>query len=185
MGTKSKIRCPLCNGKLSCTLTPRGNPPDPPPPEEDLLATAIIAGNSAQLIAGWARTAVITKVTIKDQELCVYHTKAGKWPEFWESKYGAKPIEGSVWVFAMRGGKLHGGTYESLRPGQVCKGLEGESGATIALRIGAHVEEGPLGDWTPQSGETVWFLVSTPARHGDETRTGINECSDLYEVVWP
>jgi hypothetical protein len=132
------------------------------------LRTAIVAINSNQGIADFKVTSTVTNVTISTSQICIYHTKAGGWPV----KDG---LEGNPWVAAFVGGKLNIGTYEWLRPGQICKGI-------TKANIGPHVKHGALASWRPAKGETVYFFVSTLARLG---ATSSNERSDVYAFVWP
>lgn len=132
------------------------------------LSAATIAINSNRGIADYRVTSVVTSVRITTSQVCIYHTKAGGWPV----KDG---VEGNPWVAAFAGGKLHAGTYEWLRPGQVCKGI-------TKSNIGPHVKYGTLAGWRPTKGETVWVFVSTHARLDATTS---NERADPYAVVWP
>jgi hypothetical protein len=132
------------------------------------LSTAIIAANSDRNIANFKVTSEVTRATISRSLICVFHTKAGKWPV-------RGGLEGNPWVAAMVDGKLHAGTYEWLRPGQICKGI-------TAGNIGPHVKHGALARWRPKKGERIWLFVSTHARLGVSSS---NERSNLIEVIWP
>jgi len=132
------------------------------------LSQATIASNSAQNIASFRITSTVTNVTISGSQICIFHTKAGQWPV-------KNALEGNPWVAAFVNGKLHAGTYEWLRPGQVCKGI-------TKSNIGAHVKHGPLGGWTPKSGEVSYFWPSTHARLGSTTS---NEAGVPFEKKWP
>jgi hypothetical protein len=122
-------------------------------------------------VSGWRVTSQITDITIDRDTICIYHTKAGRWPE---SGGG----EGNPWVFGNVGGRWYAATYEWLRPGQTCKHIErsGEWG------IGPHTKSPPLETWAPRKGERVGFMVSTFAR--DSSRTS-NERSNIVIVTWP
>jgi hypothetical protein len=149
----------------------------------------VIASNAAQDVASFPVTSAILEVTIKEQEICIEHTKRGRWPE-WYSDTAESLVEGSVWIFAYIDGVLHGATYESKRPldgeGQLCKALTPEEyGGTVATRLAGHIKEGPLAEWEPQPGEEVGFLETTPARLGDEHRAPLQERSNLHWTVWP
>ena len=132
------------------------------------LRTAIVAINSNRGIADFKVTSTVTNVTISTSQICIYHTKAGGWPV----KDG---VEGNPWVAAFVGGKLNIGTYEWLRPGQICKSI-------TKANIGPHIKHGTLAGWRPAKGETVYFFVSTHARLGV---TSSNERADPYAIVWP
>ena len=83
---------------------------------------------------------------------------------------------GNPWVFAQIDGRWYAATYEWLRPGQECKGIS-------ARTIGAHIKVPPLSRWTPQSGETIGLMVSTPARFGPQGPR--HERSNVVRVRWP
>ena len=126
-------------------------------------------------VSGWRATSQITEITITSDEICIYHTKSGRWPEYTQDGVVA---EGNPWVFGNVGGKWYAATYEYLKAGQTCKHIErrGEWG------LGAHTKRSPLESWAPRKGELVGFMVSTPAR--DNTRTS-NERSNIVMVHWP
>lgn len=123
-------------------------------------------------ISGWAQTSTITSVTISSSNICIRHTKAGAWPIV---TVNGTPLEGNPWVIANIGGRWYAGTYEWLRPGQICKGI-------TASNIGPHIKKSPMANWVPRSGETVYFGVSTGARfgggHGDQR-------SNFVRMTWP
>jgi len=145
---------------LSVKVTETGGPID--------LREAAIAINSARDIANFKITSTVTNVTISGSQICIFHTKANQWPV----RDGA---EGNPWVAVFLNGKLHAGTYEWLRPGQVCKGITRDN-------IGPHVKHGPLAQWAPKSGEVVYFFVSTLARLGSRT---IDEMAAPFAKIWP
>jgi hypothetical protein len=126
-------------------------------------------------VSGWRVSSQITDITITSDEICIYHTKSGRWPSYTQDGVVA---EGNPWVLANVGGKWYASTYEYLKVGQTCKHIErrGEWG------IGAHTKREPLESWVPRKGELVGFMVSTPAR--DSTRTS-NERSNIVMVRWP
>ena len=125
----------------------------------------------------WAQTSEITSIKISPNEICVRHTKSGKWPtSFIGSPGDLTETEGNPWIIANIGGTWYGGTWEWLRVGQECKGLN-------AADLGPHIKKSPMRTWLPAPGELVYFMMSTRARseggqHGRE-RTSI--CG----VNWP
>ena len=141
------------------------------------LSSATVASNSDQGIANFKVTSAVTNVTISRSLICIYHTKAGQWPV-------RDGLEGNPWVAAFLDGKLHAGTYEFLRPGQVCKalGVGAGGGPTIAHELGPHIKAGPLAQWIPKLGETVYLWVSTLARLGQSTS---NERAEPVATTWP
>ena len=126
-------------------------------------------------VSGWSVTSQISDITITSNEICIYHTKSGRWPTYREDGVVA---EGNPWVFGNVGGRWYAATYEFLRAGQTCKHIErrGEWG------IGPHTKQQPLESWAPRRGERVGFMVSTPAR--DSNRTS-NERTNIVMVDWP
>ena len=103
-------------------------------------------------VSGWAVTSTLTDVNIYPDKLCLSHTKAGQWPR------NGDGWEGNPWIFAKVDGQWYAGTYEWLRPGQICKGITKDN-------IGAHIKRAPLdASWRPTSGQTYGFMLSTPAR---------------------
>jgi PKD repeat protein len=157
---------------------------------DDSASVAIEVGESAVTVAGndeldlgqvsflhanisrWPATSTITDVRITGSQVCVYHTKAGKWPV---KSLSGVAVEGNPWVVVNRDGRWYAGTYEWLRPGQICKGI-------TAGNIGGHIKQAPLANWRPRSGEQVGFIVSTLAR--DANRTS-NERTNVKLVRWP
>ena len=98
-------------------------------------------------------------------------------------RWGSTPffdieVEGNPWVFAKFGGRWYAGTYDWLRPGQVCKGVTGPEFGVDQVRIP------PMdASWGgPRTGEEVGFMVSTRAR--DEVRNG-EERTNIKVIRWP
>jgi hypothetical protein len=165
---------------IRLTVDPPAPPPPPPPPpstppttpdDDDDPDVPFKLSDVTWLhtdVSRWAETSRITDVDITSSQICIEHTKAGRWP----SRGG---LEGNPWVFAQIGGKWYAGTYEWLREGQICKGI-------TASNIGEHIKKAPLETWRPRSGELVGFMVSTLARTGQEASA---ERSNVVMVRWP
>lgn len=135
---------------------------------DDINASSVVYLHAN--ISSWAVTSTVTRVTIDPgSQICIFHTKAGKWPTPFEHN-----VEGNVWAFANINGTWHGATWEWIRSGQVCKHIEKEwpRFATPA----------PMSSWRPRSGELVGFGTSTHARNARRT---INERSNIVLVPWP
>lgn len=113
----------------------------------------------------WKVTSEITEIKVETSQICIDHTKKGKWPTI---DLGEETIvEGNPWVIVKINGKWYGGTYEWLRPGQICKFV----GSTNAVgRIGPHAKIPPLKTWYPRRGEYVGFMVSSLARMGPQPK---------------
>ena len=126
-------------------------------------------------ISDWTVSSTVTGVTFPSAgvDMCIFHTQAGKWPVYVD--FGVAG-EGNPWVFANINGQWYGGTFEWLRPGQQCKVV------ITRENIGGHVKQSPLSSWVPQSGESVGFAMSTPARSNLRTS---NERSNIVLATWP
>ncbi|PIP86343.1 hypothetical protein COV42_01955 [Candidatus Campbellbacteria bacterium CG11_big_fil_rev_8_21_14_0_20_44_21] len=130
-------------------------------------------------ISAWKEASKLNKsnISIKEGEICLDHTKKGLWPE----KDG---VEGNPWVLASIEGKWYAGTYEWLRPGQVCKELSSNPPAsTVKELIGPHVKASPLQNWKPRKGELVGFMVSALARDG--SLRNVQERTNAVFIEWP
>jgi hypothetical protein len=123
-------------------------------------------------VSQWPVTSQITDVKIGADTISISHTKSGQWPVM---NYNGVAVEGTPWVLVNRDGKWFGATYEWLRPGQTEKGVS-------ASDIGANIKVEPLASWQPRPGETVGFMVSTPARDGSRTT---NERTNVAFTTWP
>ena len=101
-------------------------------------------------VSSWRVTSQISDITIVPDEICIYHTKSGRWPTYREDGVVA---EGNPWVFGNVGGRWYAATYEFLRAGQTCKHIErrGEWG------IGPHTKQQPLESWAPTKGRARRF----------------------------
>jgi len=124
-------------------------------------------------LTGWPQTSTITNISIGDPPITIEHTKAGQWPHI---EVGGQVLEGNPWVFAQIDGQWYASTYEWLRPGQTSKNISADN-------IGAHTKRSPLADWQPRSGDTVGFMVSTPARFGEQGP--LAERSNVVLAKWP
>ena len=124
-------------------------------------------------VSNWPITSTITNVTIGNPPICFPHSMAGGWPKV---QAGGTTVEGNVWVIFQVDGQWYAATWEWLRPGQTCKGLKGSD-------LASHIKVAPGDSWSPKSGETVYFFVSTPARFGPQGPK--NERSNVFCTIWP
>ena len=113
--------------------------------------------------------------TVGAPPICINHSKAGQWPVV--SIFNGVRIEANVWVFANIDGLWYAATWEWLRPGTTCKPLDGSDFKTHVNGVQ------PLASWTPQPGEQVGLMVSTPARFGPQGPR--QERSNVVLVSWP
>ena len=124
----------------------------------------------------WPQTSTITSTTIGAPPICIDHTKVGQWPSGDFSGSGAI-VDSNPWVFANIGGTWYAATWEWVRVGTTCKSLGASDFKT-------HVNgASPLNTWTPQSGEQIGLMISTPARFGPEG--SVNERSNVVLRTWP
>ena len=128
-------------------------------------------------VSQWEVNSMVTGVTVTNHQVCAFHTAAGQWPFSTDVFDDNAPIEGNVWIFGFINGRWWGATWDWLRPGQQCKAVTpGEFGAD-QIRIP------PLdASWTPRTGDTVGFMMSTIAR--DSNRAGEFR-SNIALVTWP
>jgi len=157
----------------AASTPPGGGGGTAPPAANDQIDLRAVTYANAVNITNWTVSSTVISAMHVGDQLCIDHTKAGKWPvlPFFDS--GAT-IEGNQWFFANIGGKWIGGANEWLRPGQTCKVIDG------------HVGQGgfggtPLAGWTPAPGELVGVAVSTPARAG---QIGTAERSNVVLIRW-
>ena len=168
-------------------VTPAAPPPPPPTPvpptpgptpgpapgdELNLNEVTWVKGVN---IAGWAVTSTITSVSNTSNEFCTPHSRAGSWPVLPFFDIGGVFVEGNQIMIANIGGKWYGGSGEWLRPGQVCKIVEGHVGS------GVFYDSPPLQHWTPSRGELIGVAVSTPSRSG---QWGTAERSNVVLYRW-
>ncbi len=134
-------------------------------------------------VSGWDVTSTVTGTHIDYDKLCVYHTKAGKWPEVFGifPEAPEDPMEGNIWIIARVDGVWYAATFDYLRPGDECKydGYAPDDEGPGPSTFGA----APLSTWAPQSGEPVYMFMSTVARHGP--LGPLNERSDYAPLIWP
>lgn len=126
-------------------------------------------------VSNWSITSQITDIRITDSQVCIDHTKAGQFPQ---SPFFDIVVEGNVWIVAQFNGRWYAGTYDWLRPGQICKGVTAPEFGVDQIRIPPMDASWP----GPRSGETVGFLVSSRAR--DNVQAG-EERTNIKLVRWP
>ncbi len=126
-------------------------------------------------VSAWPKTSTITSTTIGAPPLCIVHTKLGMWPTGDFSGNG-QTADSNPWVFAKVDGTWYAATWEWLRPNQTCKDFDADDFRT-------HVKVPVLDNWTPQSGELIGLMVSTPARYGPEGP--VQERTNVVLTTWP
>lgn len=127
-------------------------------------------------VSGWPVTVNLSSVTFDGGQICLHHDIASKnWPI---GNISGTDVVANPWVFIYHDDRWYGATWEWLRPpGQTCKNM-----SSVA---GDHIKVAPFdaaSGWTPQSGETLYFMVSGLARLG---LSNVQERSEPVKVVWP
>jgi len=126
-------------------------------------------------ISGWSQTAVL-HAGVSGGTLRLSYDKASVWPTTATRASDGGPLNGNCWVIVNLDGTWYAATFDWMRTGQTSK-------STAAVRgTDGHIRQSPLNSWTPRSGETYGFMVSTPARTGERT---VNQRSNVSMVQWP
>jgi hypothetical protein len=149
--------------------------PTPGPAPGDELNLNDVTWAKGEHIKNWAVTSTITRAYRNGSDFCTEHTKSGQWPVLGFFDIPGVVVEGSQIMIANIGGKWYGGAGEWLRPGQVCKLIDGHVGQNV------YYDSPPLQYWTPSPGELVGVAVSTPSRAG---QWGTAERSNVVLIRW-
>lgn len=152
----------------------RPNNPTPPPDDGSPIDFSSVVWLSAN-ISGWAQTATL-QASVSGGTLRLNYDKAREWPTARTRASDGGPLNGNCWIFVNVNGVWHASTFDWMRSGQTSKPVNSVRGT------GGHIPRAPLNTFTPRSGETYGFMVSTPARGAERT---INERSNVSMVVWP
>ncbi len=135
-------------------------------------------------ISNWATTSTLGSVSISAGQICMPHTKAGKWPTARAPASGVT-IEASTWIIANVGGTWYAAIFEWQPVGGICKSLGSKPPATtVASQMKSHVKFKPLTSWTPKSGEVVYVMVSALAWPGF-VPVLTQERTQVVKAVWP
>ena len=134
-------------------------------------------------VSNWAITSRVTETSVRPDEVCVYHTKAGRWPFSRdvfppdEEYPNGAPIAGNIWIFGFINGRWYGATWDWLRPGQECKH---ESADTFGRD---QIRKWPMdASWVPKRGDPIGLMMSTIAR--TSLRAG-TERTNVVLIEWP
>ncbi len=125
-----------------------------------------------QDISNWRETA---KLNANVTGATIQLTNNNNWPIANQRATNGGPLVGNVWVVAKIDGTWYAATWDWMRPGQ-------QSKARSDLTGPGHLQREPLRSWVPKSGESVGFILSTPARSSERTT---NEKTNISWVVWP
>jgi hypothetical protein len=126
-------------------------------------------------VSGWAQTATLN-AGVSGGTVSLGYDKARVWPTANTRANDGGPLNANCWVVVNINGTWYAGTFDWLRTGQTSKAASAVTGAN------GHIQRAPLNAWRPSSGETLGFMVSTPARGAERT---INERSNISVVTWP
>lgn len=122
-------------------------------------------------ISSWPQTRTLSAVTVSDSQICMENDGVHEWPI---ETFDGTELVGNPWIVLEFEGVWYAATWEWLRPGQECKNR--------ASVNGDHIKKDPLKNWSPESGETYWFMVSGLARFSERN---VEERTNLVPVVWP
>lgn len=126
-------------------------------------------------VSGWSSTATLN-ATVSGDTLFLDYDKADVWPTAQTRATNGGPLNANCWVFVNVDGTWYAGTFDWMRTGGTTRQISAVRGS------GGHIPYEPLNRWSPRSGETYGFMVSTPARTAERT---INERSNVSMVTWP
>jgi hypothetical protein len=145
-------------------------PPAPPATSDFPPGTRFLHAD----VSAWPVTATLT-ASVDARTIHLRYDKANTWPVLRQRAQNGGPLVGNVWALIRYEGQYYAVAWDWMRQGQ-------ESKARSAFRgTGGHMPA-PLHTFTPRSGETYHFFVTTAAR-GTE-RSG-NQRSNLSPVTWP
>lgn len=139
-------------------------PPEGPPPLDQLVWLH-------SDISSWPQTHTLSSVSVSDSQICLPNGGVHEWPVV---SYDGVDVVGNPWIILKYEGTWYAATWEWLRPGQECKSRSAVNGD--------HIKQEPLRNWSPQSGERYWFMVSGLAR---SSHRNAEQRTNLVEVVWP
>jgi hypothetical protein len=128
-------------------------------------------------VSSWPVTHNLT-VDIGSGVICMNFGGTTAWPSAQiDHTSGAYKINvnANPWVFVFKNGQWYGGTWEWMTPNGNCKPM-----ASVA---GDHIKQPPLADWSPRSGETLYFMVSSIARGAN--LNNYQARTDAVKVIWP
>ena len=128
-------------------------------------------------VASWPVTHNLT-VNLGGGTICMEWGGTATWPTATiRHTDGTRDIKvnANPWVFVWRNGAWYGGTWEWMTPNGNCKPMR--------VVEGGHIKRPPLTNWTPASGETLYFMVSSLARAGN--MNNYQARTNVVRVVWP
>ena len=124
-------------------------------------------------VSGWAQTATLSGVRISGDSITLNYDKTRVWPSGTPLSSDT-PLNANAWIFVNQGGKWYAATWEWMRPGQITKSKSAVNGG--------HINQAPLQNFSPKSGEVYGFMVSGLAR---SSVRNVKERSNVVMVRWP
>jgi hypothetical protein len=145
---------------------PDPEPPVPPKPDEPVTPPqdsndAIPIGSISWLGRSYAKATATAKL-MSSHITSRQHTISDAPPASWPKKVVKVQVQGIICLFYEQGGRIVGGKYDWLRPGQKVKGLE-------------NLHDGYNGHSMPAKGSQVWTCIVSV----DEKQR-----SDIVAVTW-
>ena len=130
-------------------------------------------------VGDWPETTTLN-VSLQGPNICFDYGTQNSWPtQQIPHNSGNHMIDviANPWVFIHHQGQWYAGTWEWFVPGSACK-----SKTAVA---GDHIKQPPFGpmNWTPTSGETLYFMVAGLSRFSNISN--VQERSNLVKIVWP
>jgi len=157
----------------------RGKRPDKPEPAPPEFPAPLVWLDMD--ISDWPVTTDL-RPHVSGGVLYLDNDKSTTWPNVFEARGGGW-INATAWVIVERNGTWYAATWEHLRTGQHNKQAAwlkaGDQDTPPGQR---HIPHRVMEGWVPQSGETIYHMVSTTARY----KVGkLKERSNAVRMVWP
>jgi len=124
-------------------------------------------------VSGWAQTATLSDVRISGDSITLDYDKTSVWPAGTPLSSDT-PLNANAWIFVNQGGTWYAATWEWMRPGQITKSKSAVNGD--------HINQAPLQNFSPTSGEVYGFMVSGLAR---SSVRNVKERSNVVMFRWP
>ncbi len=149
--------------------------PEDPPPDLDQVIWLHTD------VSAWEETMTLESIDLQGNLICMNHGSQDEGVYVWpEKEYSPGTwVVGNPWIFIEHEDQWYAGTWEWLRPDQTCK--------AITSVAGDHIKVAPFdaqSEWTPTSGETYYFMISSLARQTNVIKN-VQERSNLLKFVWP
>lgn len=131
----------------------------------DLSQVTVVLGPGN--IGSWPAAMRVTNASANWSEVCVDHPGLTAWPSTIFFDDPAELVQGNQWMFAFIDGRWYGGAARWTRPGQACKGVDGEPFSGTFYMDSSE----PLRSYVPRAGDTIGLMATTPNRFYPSMRT--------------